>query len=193
MVADSHANALGSPYLELFRKQGKEVLLLSNSIDEWLVSHLNEYKGKKIVDIAKGDVDMEKLSSKEDAKALKAKAKEAKDLLKRMQDVLGDAVEEVRVSGRLVESPSCLVVNENDMGIQMRKILEASGQSMPAGKPILEVNPEHALIKRLDTETDEDKFGDLTHVLFDQARLSAGDDLEDAASYVRRVNQLLSN
>ena len=193
VVADSHANALGSPYLELFRKQGKEVLLLSNSIDEWLVSHLNEYKGKKIVDIAKGDVDMEKLSSKEDAKALKAKAKEAKDLLKRMQDVLGDAVEEVRVSGRLVESPSCLVVNENDMGIQMRKILEASGQSMPAGKPILEVNPEHALIKRLDTETDEDKFGDLTHVLFDQARLSAGDDLEDAASYVRRVNQLLSN
>ena len=193
VVADSHANALGSPYLELFRKQGKEVLLLSNRIDEWLVSHLNEYKGKKIVDIAKGDVDMEKLSSKEDAKALKAKAKEAKDLLKRMQDVLGDAVEEVRVSGRLVESPSCLVVNENDMGIQMRKILEASGQSMPAGKPILEVNPEHALIKRLDTETDEDKFGDLTHVLFDQARLSAGDDLEDAASYVRRVNQLLSN
>ena len=124
VIADSHANALGSPYLELFRKQGKEVLLLSNRIDEWLVSHLREYKGKKIVDIAKGDVDVEKLSSKEDAKALKEKAKEAKDLLKRMQDVLGESVEEVRVSGRLVESPSCLVVNEDDMGIQMRKILK---------------------------------------------------------------------
>lgn len=192
VVADSHANALGSPYLELFRKQGKEVLLLSNRIDEWLVSHLTEYKGKKVVDIAKGDVDMEKLSSKEDAKELKKKAKEAKDLLKRMQDVLGDKVEEVRVSGRLVESPSCLVVNENDMGIQMRKILEASGQSMPAGKPILEINPEHALLKRLDTESDEDRFGDLTQVLFDQARLAAGDDLEDAASYVKRVNALLA-
>ena len=192
VIADSHANALGSPYLELFRKQGKEVLLLSNRIDEWLVSHLREYKGKKIVDIAKGDVDVEKLSSKEDAKALKEKAKEAKDLLKRMQDVLGDSVEEVRVSGRLVESPSCLVVNEDDMGIQMRKILEASGQSMPAGKPILEVNPEHALLQRLDLESDEDKFASLTQVLFDQARLAAGDDLEDAAAYVRRVNQLLA-
>ena len=192
VIADSHANALGSPYLELFRKQGKEVLLLSNRIDEWLVSHLREYKGKKIVDIAKGDVDVEKLSSKEDAKALKEKAKEAKDLLKRMQDVLGESVEEVRVSGRLVESPSCLVVNEDDMGIQMRKILEASGQSMPAGKPILEVNPEHALLKRLDQESDEDKFASLTQVLFDQARLAAGDDLEDAAAYVRRVNQLLA-
>ena len=192
VIADSHANALGSPYLELFRKQGKEVLLLSNRIDEWLVSHLREYKGKKIVDIAKGDVDVEKLSSKEDAKALKEKAKEAKDLLKRMQDVLGESVEEVRVSGRLVESPSCLVVNEDDMGIQMRKILEASGQSMPAGKPILEVNPEHALLQRLDQESDEDKFASLTQVLFDQARLAAGDDLEDAAAYVRRVNQLLA-
>lgn len=192
VIADSHANALGSPYLELFRKQGKEVLLLSNRIDEWLVSHLREYKGKKIVDIAKGDVDVEKLSSKEDAKALKEKAKEAKDLLKRMQDVLGESVEEVRVSGRLVESPSCLVVNEDDMGIQMRKILEASGQSMPAGKPILEVNPEHALLKRLDQESDEDRFASLTQVLFDQARLAAGDDLEDAAAYVRRVNQLLA-
>ena len=192
VIADSHANALGSPYLELFRKQGKEVLLLSNRIDEWLVSHLREYKGKKIVDIAKGDVDVEKLSSKEDAKALKEKAKEAKDLLKRMLDVLGESVEEVRVSGRLVESPSCLVVNEDDMGIQMRKILEASGQSMPAGKPILEVNPEHALLKRLDQESDEDKFASLTQVLFDQARLAAGDDLEDAAAYVRRVNQLLA-
>jgi molecular chaperone HtpG len=192
VIADSHANALGSPYLELFRKQGKEVLLLSNRIDEWLVSHLREYKGKKIVDIAKGDVDVEKLSSKEDAKALKEKAKEAKDLLKRMQDVLGESVEEVRVSGRLVESPSCLVVNEDDMGIQMRKILEASGQSMPAGKPILEVNPEHALLQRLDQESDEDRFASLTQVLFDQARLAAGDDLEDAAAYVRRVNQLLA-
>ena len=192
VIADSHANALGSPYLELFRKQGKEVLLLSNRIDEWLVSHLREYKGKKIVDIAKGDVDVEKLSSKEDAKALKEKAKEAKDLLKRMQDVLGESVEEVRVSGRLVESPSCLVVNEDDMGIQMRKILEASGQSMPAGKPILEVNPEHALLQRLDHESDEDRFASLTQVLFDQARLAAGDDLEDAAAYVRRVNQLLA-
>ena len=192
VIADSHANALGSPYLELFRKQGKEVLLLSNRIDEWLVNHLREYKGKKIVDIAKGDVDVEKLSSKEDAKALKEKAKEAKDLLKRMQDVLGESVEEVRVSGRLVESPSCLVVNEDDMGIQMRKILEASGQSMPTGKPILEVNPEHALLKRLDQESDEDRFASLTQVLFDQARLAAGDDLEDAAAYVRRVNQLLA-
>ena len=192
VIADSHANALGSPYLELFRKQGKEVLLLSNRIDEWLVSHLREYKGKTIVDIAKGDVDVEKLSSKEDAKALKEKAKEAKDLLKRMQDVLGESVEEVRVSGRLVESPSCLVVNEDDMGIQMRKILEASGQSMPAGKPILEINPEHALLQRLDQESDEDRFASLTQVLFDQARLAAGDDLEDAAAYVRRVNQLLA-
>ena len=192
VVADSHANALGSPYLELFRKQGTEVLLLSNRIDEWLVSHLQEYKGKKLVDIAKGDVDVEKLSSKEDADALKEKAEEAKDLLKRIKDVLGESVEDVRVSGRLVESPSCLVVNEDDMGIQMRKILEASGQTMPAGKPILEINPEHALLKKLDAEPDEDRFANISWVLLDQARLAAGDDLEDAASYVKRVNELLA-
>lgn len=191
VVADSHANALGSPYLEFFRKQGKEVLLLSDRIDEWLVSHLAEYKGKKLVDIAKGDVDVEKLGSKDDADKLKAAAEDAKDLLARMQAVLSDDVESVRVSGRLVDSPSCLVVNENDMGIQMRRIMEASGQSMPASKPILEINPEHALIKGLDAEADEDRFDKVTRVLLDQARLAAGDTLEDAASYVRRVNELL--
>ena len=191
VVADSHANALGSPYLEFFRKQNKEVLLLSDRIDEWLISHLGEYKGKKLVDIAKGDVDIEKLGGEEEAKKREKASEDAQDLIKRMQAVLSADVEEVRVSGRLVDSPSCLVVNEDDMGIQMRRIMEASGQSMPVSKPILEINPDHSLIKGLDNESDEERFEDVTKVLLDQAKLAAGDTLEDAASYVRRVNKLL--
>lgn len=167
------------------------MLLLSDRIDEWLISHLGEYKGKKLVDIAKGDVDVEKLGGEEEAEKRKKAAAEAEDLLKRMQAVLENDVEAVRVSGRLVDSPSCLVVNEHDMGIQMRRIMEASGQSMPVAKPILEINPEHALIKGLDTESDEERFSDVTKVLLDQARLAAGDTLEDAAAYVKRVNKLL--
>ena len=167
------------------------MLLLSDRVDEWLMSHLFEFDGKSFADIGRGDLDLGKLDSEEEKKAQEEAAKDNEDLIKRIADTLGGDVEAVRVTHRLTDSPACLVVGQNDMGLQMRRIMEAAGQAMPESKPIFEVNPAHPLIVRLDNEVDEDRFADLTRVVFDQASLAAGGQLDDAAAYVQRLNKLL--
>ncbi|WP_207063087.1 molecular chaperone HtpG [Motiliproteus sp. SC1-56] len=191
VVADSHTTAKNSPHLEIFRKKGIEVLLLSDRVDEWLMSNLHEYDGKSFKDVAKGDLDLGKVEDEAEKKQHEETAKAFDDLVKRVKEALGDQVNEVRVTHRLVDSPACLVVGEHEMGAQMRQIMEAAGQAVPETKPTFEINPEHPLVKKLDSETIEDRFKELTLVLFDQAKLAEGSSLEDPGAYVRRLNQLL--
>ena len=191
LTGERYAQVKNSPHLEIFRKKGIEVLLLTDRIDEWLMSHLSEYKGKQFVDVARGDLDLGKLEGEEDKQEQEKAAQEKADLVKRIQEVLKDDLQEVRVSHRLTDSPAVLVINEDDMGLQMRRILEATGQKAPESKPILEINSAHPLLDRLDGEQDEERFGDLSRILFDQAALAAGESLNDPAAYVRRLNALL--
>ena len=191
VTADSHSAANNSPHLEVFRKHGIEVLLLSDRVDDWMVSHLNEFDGKPIVSVAKGDLDLGKLEGEDEKQQAEQAADDYKDVLERMQKQLGDKVKEVRVSHRLTSSPACLVLEEQDMAMHMQKILQQAGHDLPASKPILEINPGHALVERLKIETDDTRFADWTHVLFDQAMLSEGGQLEDPAGFVHRLNELL--
>lgn len=191
VVADNFNTAKNSPHLEVLRKKGIEALLLTDKVDEWLMSHLTEYKDKKFQDVSKGQLDLGELDTEEDKKAQEDLAKENEDLVKRVSDALGDQVQEVRVTNRLTESPACLVLNDFDMGFQMRQIMEQAGQALPDTKPIFELNPDHPLVEKLDQEPDEDRFADLTGVLFDQANLAAGGQLDDPAAYVQRLNKLL--
>jgi molecular chaperone HtpG len=191
VAAENFNTAKSSPHLEVFRKKGIEVLIMSDRVDEWLMGHLMEFDGKHFQDVAKGALDLGALDDKEDEKEQEKLASENEDLVKRVKETLADQVEEVRITNRLTESPACLVVGEHDMGAQMRKIMEAAGQAMPDVKPIFELNPEHPLIQKLDQEPDESRFAELATVLFDQANLAAGGQLEDPASYVHRLNKLL--
>jgi molecular chaperone HtpG len=191
LTGESYAQIKNSPHLEVFRKKGIEVLLLTDRIDEWLMSYLTEFDGKQFVDVARGDLDLGKLDSEEDKKAQEEVAKAKEGLIERLKGALGEQVAEVRVSHRLTDSPAILAIGEQDLGLQMRQILEASGQKVPDAKPIFEFNPAHPLIERLDAEPDEDRFADLSHILFDQAALAAGDSLKDPAAYVQRLNKLL--
>ncbi|MDF2074907.1 molecular chaperone HtpG [Ectopseudomonas mendocina] len=191
LTGESYAQIKNSPHLEVFRKKGIEVLLLTDRIDEWLMSYLTEFDGKQFVDVARGDLDLGKLDSEEDKKAQEEVAKAKEGLIERLKGALGEQVAEVRVSHRLTDSPAILAIGEQDLGLQMRQILEASGQKVPDAKPIFEFNPGHPLIERLDAEPDEDRFTDLSHILFDQAALAAGDSLKDPAAYVQRLNKLL--
>nr|WP_322939691.1 molecular chaperone HtpG [Pseudomonas sp. s4] len=191
LTGESYAQIKNSPHLEVFRKKGIEVLLLTDRIDEWLMSYLTEFDGKQFVDVARGDLDLGKLDSEEDKKAQEEVAKAKEGLIERLKGALGEQVAEVRVSHRLTDSPAILAIGEQDLGLQMRQILEASGQKVPDSKPIFEFNPAHPLIERLDAEPDEDRFTDLSHILFDQAALAAGDSLKDPAAYVQRLNKLL--
>ena len=190
VTGETHATAKNSPHLEVFRKKGIEVLLLSDRVDEWLMSHLMEYEGKTFKDVARGDLSLD-ADNEEEKQALEQAKKDAEPLIERMSAVLGDTVAEVRPTMRLTESPACLVVGEHEMGNQMRRILEAAGQEVPDTKPILEINPTHPLIQRLDRESDEARFADLASVIMDQATLAEGSPLEDPASYVARLNKLL--
>ncbi|HAJ86983.1 MAG TPA: molecular chaperone HtpG, partial [Pseudomonas sp.] len=191
LTGESYAQVKNSPHLEVFRKKGIEVLLLTDRIDEWLMSYLTEFDGKQFVDVARGDLDLGKLDSEEDKKAQEEIAKAKEGLIERLKGALGEEVAEVRVSHRLTDSPAILAIGEQDLGLQMRQILEASGQKVPESKPIFEINPQHPLIEKLDAEPDEDRFADLSHILFDQAALAAGDSLKDPAAYVQRLNKLL--
>ncbi|MEK8080296.1 molecular chaperone HtpG [Pseudomonas sp. XK-1] len=191
LTGESYAQVKNSPHLEVFRKKGIEVLLLTDRIDEWLMSYLTEFDGKHFVDVARGDLDLGKLDSEEDKKAQEEVAKAKEGLVERLKTALGEQVAEVRVSHRLTDSPAILAIGEQDLGLQMRQILEASGQKVPESKPIFEFNPSHPLIEKLDSEADEDRFADLSHILFDQAALAAGDNLKDPAAYVQRLNKLL--
>ncbi|MBD9438780.1 MULTISPECIES: molecular chaperone HtpG [Pseudomonas] len=191
LTGKSYSTIKDSSHLEVFTKKGIEVLLLTDRIDEWLMSYLSDFDGKSFVDVARGDLDLGNLDSEEDKKAAEEVAKSKEGLVERLKTALGDAVAEVRVSHRLTDSPAILAIGEQDLGLQMRQILEASGQKVPDSKPIFEFNPTHPLIEKLDNEQSDERFGDLSRILFDQAALAGGESLEDPAAYVRRLNKLL--
>src|SRR6056297_1804567 len=190
VVAENFNTARRSPHLEIFRKRGIEVLLLSDRVDDWLMSHLQEFDGKKFQDVARGELDEDGASDEEKAEREKLQ-EESQALVERMKQPLSDEVADVRATARLTDSPACLVVGEFDMGAQMRRIMEAAGQPVPESKPTLEINPGHPLINLLDNEQDEERFADLAHVILDQALLAEGGQLKDPAAYVERLNKLL--
>jgi len=191
VTAESFAAAKHSPHLEVFRKKGVEVLLLYDRIDEWVMSHLAEFEGKPLASVAKGGLDLGELADKEENEAQKRLESEHKDLVERIRKALGERVKGVRVTQRLTTSPACLVVDEHDLSISLSRLLKASGQSLAQSKPTLEINPTHPLIARLRDEADEARFADWSLVLYDQALLAEGGQLEDPAGFVRRLNELL--
>lgn len=194
VTAETFAAAKKSPHLEIFRKKGIEVLLLSDRIDEWLISHLEEFDGKHLQSVAKGDLD---LGTPDDEDAKKEQEEVSKDfeaVIKQIKDVLGDKVSEVKLSQRLTDSPACVVADVYGMSLNMERIMKEAGQGMGMGmnrKPIFEINPNHALVARLKIEQDDERFADLTHILFDQAILSEGGQLDDPAAFVHKLNGLL--
>ena len=190
VAAETFAAAKNSPHLEIFRKKGIEVLLLSDRVDEWALSFLTEFEGKTLQSVAKGGLDLGKLAEEEKQEQEKDSG-ESRDLIERIKKALGEKVKDVRVTQRLTESPVCLVADEHDMGMHLERLLKAAGQKVPTSKPILEVNPHHPLVERLKAETDEARFGDWSQVLFDQALLAEGGQLEDPAGFVKRLNQLV--
>jgi len=191
VVADNHNTAKNSPHLEIFRKKGIEVLLLSERVDEWLMSHMMDFDGTQLQDVAKGTLDLGEVEDEAEKQEHEEQAKQYEGLVERVKTLLEGQVENVRITHRLTDSPACLVVGEDDMGMQMRRIMEAAGQAMPSTKPTFELNPEHPLVAKLNDEADEDRFSELTRVLFDQAQLAEGGQLEDPAAYVSRLNKLL--
>ncbi len=192
ITADSFAAAQHSPHLEIFRKKGLEVLLMSDRVDEWLLGSLTEFEGKKLQSIAKGDLNLGKLESETEKEIQKKIEEEAKTLVEKIKQTLGEQVKDVRVTHRLTDSPACLVSDEHDLSGNLARILKSAGQKAPETKPILEINPTHKLVKRIEAESADDVFADLAHVLFDQALLAEGGALEDPASFVKRMNSLIS-
>jgi molecular chaperone HtpG len=191
ITADSPAAARHSPHLEVFRKKGIEVLLLSDRVDEWLVSHLTEYKDKALQSVAKGELDLGTLADQDEKAATEKAAAEHGSLLERLKSTLGERVAAVKASTRLVDSPACLVVGEHDVSPHLARVLKAVGQSAPESKPTLEVNLDHPLVKRLEAETQDDRFTDLALILLDQAQLAEGGQLDDPAAFVGRLNKLM--
>lgn len=190
VTADSYTAGRNSPHLEIFRKKGIEVLVLWDRVDEWMLSHLREFGGKKLVSVAKGGLDLEALADDEEKKHQTEVAEQFKPLVERLQATLKDRVKEVRVTLRLVDSPSCVVVGQNDLSPHLQRMLKAAGQEAPSILPVLEINPEHALVKRVQSASDE-SFNDWASLLFEQALLADGSSLPDPTAFVRRVNQLL--
>ena len=192
ITADSLAAAKNSPQLEIFRKKGIEVLLLIDRVDEWMLSHLYEFEGKPLQSVAKGAIDLGKLQDEDEKKAAEIAAEVNKPLLDRMKVALQGRAKDVRISTRLVDSPACIVVEEGDMSGHLARLMKQAGQSAPVSLPTLEINADHALVKKLDKKLDNDAhFDDLANVLFDQAVLAEGGHLEDPAAYVKRVNAML--
>jgi molecular chaperone HtpG len=191
ITAESPAAARHGPHLEVFRKKDLEVLLLSDRVDEWLVSSLTEYKGKSLQSVAKGDLDLGDLADKEEKERKEKATEEHGKLLERLKKSLGDRIEEVRPSTRLVDSPACLVVGEHDMSANLARVLKSVGQDAAQSKPSLEINLDHPLVKRLEAEQDKSRFADLGRILLDQAQLAEGGQLDDPAAFVRRLNQLM--
>ena len=194
VTGDSFAAAKGSPHIEALRQRGVEVLLLSHRLDEWLMSHLSEYKGTPLKDVARGAIDLKELPAGKGAEkdAPETMTALAEDVLEGLQKALGERVKTVRVSDRLTDSPACLVVEEDEMGSQMRRLLKSAGQAVPEAAPILEVNGNHVLLRRFEQEQDEERRQDLAEVLLAQAKLAEGDPLDDPAAYLRCMNRLLA-
>jgi len=198
ITAETFNAARSSPQLEIFKKNNIEVLLMYDRVDEWLVGHFNEFEGKQLQSVAKGDVNWDELATPENKQVIEEqKQKDEKlktefdDIIKRVKTVLGDEVKEVRLSHRLTSSPSCLVTDENDLGIHMQRLLKAAGQGIGESKPIFELNPEHKLVLKLKDQTQEPEFKEWTHILFEQAVLAEGGQLKDPAAFVQRMNKLL--
>ncbi len=189
ITASSYNAAKNSPHLEIFRKKEIEVLLLSNKVDEWLVSYLSEFDGKVLKSITKGDVKLD--DSKEEQAAIKEKEKSFESMLVHIQEILGEKVKSVKLSTRLTDSPACVVSDEQDMGLEMQRILQAAGQKLPAIKPVFEINPDHALIHKLHEMTDDNEFKEWVYLLFDQALLAEGGQLDNPGDFVRRMNHML--
>ena len=191
ITADSFSSARNSPHLEIFRKLGVEVLLMSDRVDEWVVSLLNEFEGKPLQSVAKGGLDLSKLGGEAEQQEEEKTADEHKGLVERLQSVLKDRASAVRVTNRLTDSPSCLVSDEHGISTHLERMLKAAGQNVPGSKPILEINPQHPIVQRLKDESDERRFSDWSHILFDQAMLAEGGQLEDPASFVKRLNEVM--
>ncbi|OFS89474.1 molecular chaperone HtpG [Oligella sp. HMSC05A10] len=189
VTADSFAAAKSSPHLEIFRKKGIEVLLMSERVDEWMVSFWTEFEGKKLVSVSKGALDLDALADEDEKKRQEAVSEEFKPLVERLEQALGEQIKEVKVSWRLVDSPACVVVGQHELSPHLVSMLKAAGQEVPNVKPTLEINPEHALIKRIEAASDED-FADWASVLLDQAMLSEGAQIADPAAFVKRMNSL---
>jgi molecular chaperone HtpG len=188
ITADSHATAVNSPHLEIFREKGMEVLLLSDEIDEWMVNHLQEYKGKQLRSVTKGELDAALGGSDEQQET--EETRDHDELLKAFEGALGDRAKAVRVTNRLTVSPACLVADDHEMGAHLERLLKASGQDVGNAKPILEINPDHVLVTRFAREADEQRREDWANILFDQALLSEGGRLPDPAGFVRRLNEM---
>ncbi|RTZ40612.1 molecular chaperone HtpG [Candidimonas sp. SYP-B2681] len=187
---ESYGAASNSPHLEIFRKKGLEVLILSDRVDEWMLSYLRDFDGKHLTSIAKGGLDLDQLADEEEKKHQAEVAETFKPLVERLKTALADKVKEVRVTGRLVDSPACVVVDENELSPHLMRMLQAAGQPAPDVKPVLEINPEHALIARMQNAGDAD-FGEWASLLLDQAMLAEGGNLADPAAFVKRMNRLL--
>jgi len=191
VIAESFGAAKSSPHLEVLRKKGIEVLLLSDRVDEWLVDHMREFDGKQLKNVARGQLDFAAIQSDEEKKAQEESSKEHATLIERVKKALEEQVSDVRVTARLADSPACLVLGEYDMGAQMRRIMEAAGQKAPASKPILELNPTHPLLQRIEKTSEDAEFNDLSMLLFEQATLADGGHLPEPAAFVQRLNRLL--
>ena len=191
ITGDSFSAAKNSPHLEIFRKLGVEVLLMSDRVDEWVVSLLTEFEGKPLQSVAKGGLDLSKLGGEAEQQEQVKTADEHKGFIERLQQVLSDRASAVRVTSRLTDSPSCLVSDEHGMSTHLERMLKAAGQNVPGSKPILEINPQHPIVQRLKDESDERRFSDWSHILFDQAMLAEGGQLEDPASFVKRLNEVM--
>lgn len=191
ITAESFAAAKNSPHLEVFRKKGIEVLLLADRVDEWLTNSLTEFDDKPLQSVAKGDLDLGELEDEKEKKAQEETDKNFEDLVERVKTTLGDKVKDVRITHRLTDSPACLVADSNDMSANLERMLKAAGQEVGGSKPIFELNPEHPMVTRLKDESDDTQFEDWSSILFDQALLAEGGQLEDPASYVKRLNELL--
>ncbi len=191
ITAENYASAANSPHLEIFKKKDIEVLLLSDRIDEWMTGYLTEYKGKNFQHVAKGDLDLGELQDQEEKKEQEDLESASKDFIERLKETLNDKVSDVKITHRLTDSPCCLVLGAYDMGVQMRQIMQAAGQKAPESKPIMEVNITHPLVEKLKEEIQEDRFADLAFILFDQAALAEGGQLDNPSAYVNRIHKLL--
>jgi molecular chaperone HtpG len=191
ITADNFNAAKNSPHLEIFRKKGIEVLLMYDRVDEWLMGSLTEFEDKKFVSVAKGELDLDKLSDKDEKEEQKKVEEQAQDIIKTIKSSLDDKVEDVRVSHRLTTSPACIVLNEHDMALYMQHLLKQAGQSMPNTKPVLEINPAHPMLEKMKDETDMDKVREWSLLLFEQAILAEGGQLENPASFVSRLNKIM--
>ncbi len=191
ITAENYAAAKNSPHLEIFRRKGLEVLLLHDRVDDWLVSYLTDFEGKHLQSVAKGDLDLGTLADEADKKHTEEASKAFQPVIDKIKQTLGDKISDVKISARLTDSPACLVSETYGLSRTMERIMKSAGQDVPVSKPIFEINPDHPLVTRLKEEADESRFADLTHILYDQAVLSEGGQLDDTAAFVRRLNGLL--